>query len=140
MGMNSIMIVDVAAFARLMLRNMFESLGFEVIAEADSGEEAVRNYRLYRPDIVLLDISMPGMDGLRASRKIIELDRNANIIICSALVYRDTVIQAIRAGAKDFIAKPLQKERVELSIRKVLGEASWVTADHQTDESRSAFK
>lgn len=120
--MNSIMIVDVAAFTRLTMRSVFESLGFEVIAEADSVEEAVKNYRLYRPKLVLMDISMTGMDGLSASRKIIEFDRDANIIMCSAIVYRETVIQAIRSGAKDFIAKPLQKERIELSIRKVLGE------------------
>ncbi|MDF2683535.1 MAG: putative two-component response regulator [Brevibacillus sp.] len=120
--MNSIMIVDVAAFTRLTMRSVFESLGFEVIAEADSVEEAVKNYRLYRPKLVLMDISMTGMDGLSASRKIIEYDRDANIIMCSAIVYRETVFQAIRSGAKDFIAKPLQKERIELSIRKVLGE------------------
>ncbi|MED4583009.1 response regulator [Brevibacillus choshinensis] len=120
--MNSIMIVGVAAFTRLTMRNMFESLGFEVIAEADSVEEALKNYRLYRPKLVLMDISMTGMDGLSASRKIIEFDRDANIIMCSAIVYRETVIQAIRSGAKDFIAKPLQKERIELSIQKVLGE------------------
>jgi len=120
--MNSVMIVDVAAFTRLAMRSLFESLGIEVIAEADSEEEAVKYYRLYRPDLVLMDISMIGMDGLRASRKIMELDRDANIIVCSAVVYRDTVIQAIRSGAKDFIAKPLQKDRIELSIRKVLGD------------------
>ncbi|KQL45662.1 chemotaxis protein CheY [Brevibacillus choshinensis] len=120
--MNSIMIVDVAAFTRLTMRSVFESLGFEVIAEADSVEEALKNYRLYRPKLVFMDISMIGMDGLSASRKIIEFDRDANIIMCSAIVYRETVIQAIRSGAKDFIAKPLQKERIELSIQKVLGE------------------
>lgn len=121
-GMNSIMIVDVAAFTRLAMRNVFESLGLEVIAEADSAEEALKYYRLYRPDLVLMDISMTGMDGLRATRKIIEFDREANIIMCSARANRETVIQAIRSGAKDFIAKPLQEERIELSIRKVLGE------------------
>ncbi len=120
--MNSIMIVDVAAFTRLTMRSVFESMGVKVIAEADSVEEAVKNYRLYRPDLVLIDISMTGMDGLRASRKILEVDQDAKIIMCSALAYRDTVIQAIHSGAKDFIAKPLQKERIELAIQKVLGE------------------
>lgn len=94
--MNSILIVDDTAFTRLVLRNMFEKLGVEVVAEADSGEEAVRNYCLYRPSLVIMDITMPGMNGLVASRKIMELDKNAKIIICSAVTRRDTVIKAIR--------------------------------------------
>ncbi|MFM1652892.1 response regulator [Brevibacillus sp. B_LB10_24] len=119
--MNSMMIVDDAAFARLMLRHLFESMGFEIIAEADTGEEAVRMYRLYRPALVLMDISMPGMDGLAASEKIIEFDRDAKIIVCSAVVHRETVIKAIRAGALDFIAKPLQRDRVVMSVQSIMG-------------------
>lgn len=118
--MNSILIVDDTAFTRLVLRNMFEKLGIEVVAEADSGEEAVRNYCLYRPSLVMMDITMPGMNGLVASRKIIELDKNAKIIICSAVARRDTVIKAIQAGARDFIAKPLQFERIEWAVQHLL--------------------
>ncbi|TKI57570.1 response regulator [Brevibacillus antibioticus] len=118
--MNSILIVDDTAFTRLVLRNMFETLGIEVVAEADSGEEAVRNYCLYRPTFVMMDITMPGMNGLAASRKIMELDKNAKIIICSAVARRDTVIKAIQAGARDFIAKPLQFERIEWAVQHLL--------------------
>ncbi|QDS36349.1 response regulator [Brevibacillus brevis] len=118
--MNSILIVDDTAFTRLVLRNMFEKLGIEVVAEADSGEEAVRNYCLYRPSLVMMDITMPGMNGLAASRKIIELDKDAKIIICSAVARRDTVIKAIQAGARDFIAKPLQFERIEWAVQNLL--------------------
>ncbi|NQF15889.1 response regulator [Brevibacillus sp. HB1.3] len=118
--MNTILIVDDTAFTRLVLRNMFEKLGIEVVAEADSGEEAVRNYCLYRPSLVMMDITMPGMNGLVASRKIIELDKNAKIIICSAVARRDTVIKAIQAGARDFIAKPLQFERIEWAVQHLL--------------------
>lgn len=118
--MNTILIVDDTAFTRLVLRNMFEKLGIEVVAEADSGEEAVRNYCLYRPSLVIMDITMPGMNGLVASRKIIELDKNAKIIICSAVARRDTVIKAIQAGARDFIAKPLQFERIEWAVQHLL--------------------
>ncbi|KMZ42998.1 MULTISPECIES: response regulator [Bacillales] len=118
--MNTILIVDDTAFTRLVLRNMFEKLGMVVVAEADSGEEAVRNYCLYRPSLVMMDITMPGMNGLVASRKIIELDKNAKIIICSAVARRDTVIKAIQAGARDFIAKPLQFERIEWAVQHLL--------------------
>ncbi|MED1914600.1 response regulator [Brevibacillus sp. DP1.3A] len=118
--MNSILIVDDTAFTRLVLRNMFEKLGIEVVAEADSGEEAVRNYCLYRPTLVMMDITMPGMNGLAASRKIMELDKDAKIIICSAVARRDTVIKAIQAGARDFIAKPLQFERIEWAVQHLL--------------------
>ncbi|NTU30505.1 response regulator [Brevibacillus sp. HB1.1] len=119
--MNSILIVDDTAFTRHVLRNIFESLGLHVIAEADSGEEAVRNYCLYKPSLVTMDITMPGMNGLTASRKIMELDKDAKIIICSAVSRHDTVINAIQAGARDFIAKPLQLERIEWAVQKVLG-------------------
>ncbi|MFS0554909.1 response regulator [Brevibacillus sp. 179-C9.3 HS] len=119
--MNSILIVDDTAFTRHVLRNMFESIGLHVVAEADSGEAAVRNYCLYKPSLVIMDITMPGMNGLTASRKIMELDKDAKIIICSAVARRDTVIKAIQAGARDFIAKPLQLERIEWAVQHVLG-------------------
>ncbi|UED74546.1 response regulator [Brevibacillus sp. DP1.3A] len=119
--MNSILIVDDTAFTRHVLRSIFESLGLHVVAEAASGEEAVRNYCLYKPSLVTMDITMPGMNGLTASRKIMELDKDAKIIICSAVSRHDTVIKAIQAGARDFIAKPLQLERIEWAVQKVLG-------------------
>lgn len=121
MSMSSIMIVDDTAFTRAMLRNILESLGLEVTVEADSGEDAVHKYGLYWPELVFMDISMPGMNGIRASHKIMDMDKDAKIIICSAVVRRDTVIKAIQAGARDFIAKPLQLDRVEWAVRNALG-------------------
>lgn len=120
-GMKSIMIVDDIVLMRFMMWNIFESLGFDVVAEAATGQEAVQKYRMYRPSLVVMDISMPEMDGLSAVKKIMEIDRNAKIIICSALMQRDIVLEAIQAGARDFIAKPVQRERMEWSVRNVMG-------------------
>ncbi len=115
------MIVDDIVLMRFMMWNIFESLGFDVVAEAATGQEAVQKYRMYRPSLVVMDISMPEMDGLSAVKKIMEIDRNAKIIICSALMQRDIVLEAIQAGARDFIAKPVQRERMEWSVRNVMG-------------------
>ncbi|MEJ8545250.1 response regulator [Brevibacillus borstelensis] len=119
--MKSIMIVDDVVLMRFMMWNIFESLGFQVVAEAETGQEAVKKYRMFRPSLVVMDISMPEMDGLSAVKKIMEIDRDAKIIICSAFVQREIVLKAIQAGASDFIAKPVQRERMEWSVRKVMG-------------------
>lgn len=118
--MKRVMIVDDAAFTRMMLRNIFESLGLKVVVEAANGEEAIKQFKMYRPDLVTMDISMPNMDGLTAVKKIIEIDQRANIVVCSATGQRDIVIKAIAAGAKDYIMKPLHKDRVEISVRQLL--------------------
>lgn len=120
--MRTTMIVDDTAFTRLMLRGMLESLGLEVVVEAESGEEAVKQFMLYRPDLVTLDISTPGMDELAAVKKIREIDGKAKIIVCTAVVQRDAIMRAIAAGASDFLAKPLQKDRVEWSIQHLKAE------------------
>lgn len=113
-----VMIVDDAAFMRMMLRRMIEGAGFEVVAEAENGEVAVNKYKEYNPDLVTMDITMPEMDGLTAVKKIRALDPSATIIMCSAMGQQGMVIDAIQSGAKDFIVKPFQQDRVIETIKK----------------------
>ncbi len=118
------MIVDDAAFMRAILSHMLRELGHEVVAEASGGEEALQLYSQKKPDLVTMDITMPDMDGITAMHKIRLLDPGAKFIVCSAMSHQQVVIDAIAAGAKDFIAKPLQKERVQSTIQRVLSGVS----------------
>ncbi|MET3288400.1 response regulator [Brevibacillus fluminis] len=117
--MKTVMIVDDAGFTRSILRTIIESLGFTVVTEAKSGEEAIMLYRMYRPDLITMDISMPGMDGLAALEKIMEIDQQAKVIICTARGQKDLIVRAISVGAIDYVVKPLQRDRLELSIQKI---------------------
>lgn len=117
-----IMIVDDTAVMRLMLRRLLEKNGYEVCAEASTGTEAVENYVAYKPDLVTMDLTMPEMDGITAVRKIIQFDSKAIIIMCSAMGQMEKVKAAIIAGARDFLVKPLQPERVLATIQKLVGE------------------
>ncbi|UFJ43433.1 response regulator [Brevibacillus humidisoli] len=114
------MIVDDATFMRRILREIVEGIGLQVVAEAENGEEAVKLFRVYRPTLVTMDLTMPVMDGMTALKKIVEIDHRATIVVCSALGQRDIVIQSIAAGARDFIVKPLQEDRVRHTIQNVL--------------------
>ena len=116
----NIVIVDDLAFIKMVLRDIVEKGGFRVIGEASNGEEAVQVYQDKRPDIVLMDITMPKMDGITALKKILKIDPHAKVIMCSALGQQRLIIQAIQTGAKDFIVKPFKPERVLKSIKKVL--------------------
>ena len=116
----NILIVDDLAFIKMILKDIVEKAGFRVTGEAFNGEEAVILYQEQRPDIVLMDITMPKMDGITALREIIKIDKNAKVIMCSALGQQKLIIQAIQIGAKDFIVKPFKSERVIKSIKKVL--------------------
>jgi two-component system chemotaxis response regulator CheY len=118
--MAKIMIVDDAAFMRMMLRGILTKMGHEVVAEAENGKMAVSNYMKHGPDLVTMDITMPEMDGIEAVKKIRDLDANAKIIMCSAMGQQDMVIQAIRAGARDFIVKPFNADRVQDALEKVI--------------------
>lgn len=115
-----ILIVDDAAFMRLVLRNMLDKNGFEVVGEAANGQEAIEKYRTLTPDLVTMDITMPIMEGIEAVKQIKQLDAAAKIIMCSAMGQQIMVVQSLQAGAKDFIVKPFQEERVLESIRRVV--------------------
>ena len=116
----SILIVDDLTFIKLVLKDLIGKAGFRVVGEASNGEEAIELYQDTRPDIVLMDITMPKMDGLTALKKILEINPSAKVIMCSALGQQSLIMQAIKIGAKDFIVKPFKPERVISSIKKVL--------------------
>lgn len=115
-----ILIVDDAALMRTVLRRIFESAGFNEIVEAADGEEAVRLYRRETPDLVTMDITMPEMNGLVAIQKIIALNPRANIIVCSALGQKEIVLDAIKSGAKHFLVKPFEAEKVIATAKAVM--------------------
>jgi two-component system chemotaxis response regulator CheY len=119
-GMAQVMIVDDAAFTRLMLRDIFAANGIEVVAEASNGVEAVLLFKKLRPDLVIMDISMPEMDGLAALVRIRKIDLHAKVVMCTALEQHSMVLDAIKAGAKDFIVKPFNKDRIVETIHRFL--------------------
>jgi len=116
----NVLIVDDLAFIKIVLRDIIEKAGFRVVGEASNGEQAITMYQDTRPDVVLMDITMPGMDGLTALKKIREVDQTARVIICSALGQQQLIVQAIQLGAKDFIVKPFQPQRVVSALKKAL--------------------
>ncbi|MCJ8006275.1 response regulator [Lederbergia wuyishanensis] len=118
---NRILIVDDAAFMRMMIKDILVKNGFEVVGEAVDGVQAVEKYNELKPDLVTMDITMPEMDGITALKEIKAIDPAAKIIMCSAMGQQAMVIDAIQAGAKDFIVKPFQADRVIEAIQKTLG-------------------
>ena len=115
-----VLIVDDAAFMRMMIKNIITKYGYEVAGEAENGKQAVALYAELKPDLVTMDITMPEMDGIESVKAIRSLDQNANIIMISAMGQQAMVMDAIQAGAKDFIVKPFQQERVLQAIERVL--------------------
>ena len=117
----NILIVDDAAFMRMMIKDILSKNGYNVVGEAENGLKAVEKYSELSPDLVLMDITMPEMDGIAALKKIKSNDNNACVIMCSAMGQQAMVIESIQAGAKDFIVKPFQAERVIEAVKKVIG-------------------
>lgn len=117
--MAKVLIVDDAAFMRMMLKDILTKNGFE-IEEAENGLVAVEKYKSLTPDLVTMDITMPEMDGLAALKEIKKVNGGAKVIMCSAMGQQAMVIEAIQNGAKDFIVKPFQSDRVLESIKKAL--------------------
>jgi two-component system, chemotaxis family, chemotaxis protein CheY len=117
--MPKVLVVDDAAFMRVTLRNVLSPAGF-VVEEATNGAEAVTRYSEVSPDVVTMDITMPEKDGIEATKEIMALDPNARVVMVSALGQEKMVKDAILAGAKDFIVKPFQPDRVLSALNRVL--------------------
>jgi len=115
-----VLIVDDAAFMRMMLRDILAKNGFEVVGEADNGKVAVQMYSELKPDVVTMDITMPEMDGIAAVKEIKAADPSAKVVMVSAMGQQAMVIEAIRSGAADFIVKPFQPDRVLEALGKAL--------------------
>lgn len=114
-----VLIVEDAAFVRKMLKNRLVDLGHEVIGEAEDGEMAIKKYIELKPDLVMMDITMPKKDGIQAAKEIIMKHPKAKIIMCSAMGQQVMVIDAIKAGARDFLVKPFDKDRMVEAIAKL---------------------
>lgn len=117
----NILVCDDAAFMRMMIKDILTKNGYNIAGEAENGLKAVEKYNETKPDLVLMDITMPEMDGIQALKKIKELDPNAKVVMCSAMGQQAMVIEAIQSGARDFIVKPFQAERVLEAVKKVVG-------------------
>jgi two-component system, chemotaxis family, chemotaxis protein CheY len=115
----TIMVVDDAQFMRMRVTKLLTEQGYEVIQAAD-GEEAVKTYRAARPDVVLMDITMPRKDGLTALAEIRAFDQKAKVIMLTALSQQTMVLEAMKSGAKDFLVKPYDPDRVLKILHKVL--------------------
>ncbi|WP_425449179.1 response regulator [Dethiothermospora halolimnae] len=118
---NGVLIVDDAAFMRMMLKDTLTKNGFEVLGEAENGAKAIEKYKELNPDLVIMDITMPEVDGIQAVKEIKKIDSNAVIVMCSAMGQQAMVIESIQAGAKDFIVKPFQADRVIEAVKKAIG-------------------
>jgi len=117
----NILICDDAAFMRMMIKDILTKNGYNVAGEAENGVKAVEKYNEVKPDLVLMDITMPEMDGIQALKQIKAGDPGAMVIMCSAMGQQAMVIESIQAGAKDFIVKPFQADRVIEAVKKVVG-------------------
>jgi two-component system chemotaxis response regulator CheY len=118
---NRILIVDDAAFMRMMIKEVLTKNGFDVVGEAENGKIALEKYKELTPDLVIMDITMPEVNGIEALKSIKAFNSGAKVIMCSAMGQQAMVIEAIQSGAKDFIVKPFQADRVCEAVRKVLG-------------------
>jgi two-component system, chemotaxis family, chemotaxis protein CheY len=119
--MARVLVVDDAAFMRKMVTDALAKGGHEVVGEAGNGTEAVERFQELKPEVMTLDITMPEKDGLEALKEIVALDPGARVVMCSALGQESKVLEAIKAGAKDFVVKPFQADRVLEAVSKALG-------------------
>jgi two-component system, chemotaxis family, chemotaxis protein CheY len=118
---HTVLICDDAVFMRTMVGDILTQAGFEIVGEAETGVQAIERYRELKPDLVTMDIVMPDMGGIDAVREIVKADPNAKILMCSAMGQQALVVEAIQAGAKDFVVKPFQPSRVLEAVQRVLG-------------------
>ena len=113
-----VLIVDDAVFIRHLLNDLLVQHGYEVVGEASNGAEAVERFRELRPDVTVLDVAMPEKDGITALREILDDDPSASVIMCSAVKEKSTVVEALQAGARDYVLKPVKPERLLEAIEK----------------------
>jgi two-component system chemotaxis response regulator CheY len=118
---HTVLVCDDAIFMRTMIADILAQAGFEVVGEAESGVQAIEKYRQLKPDLVTMDIVMPDMGGIEAVREICREDPDAKVLMCSAMGQQALVVEAIQAGAKDFIVKPFQPSRVLEAVQRVIG-------------------
>ena len=116
-----VLVVDDAAFMRMMVKDILSKNGYEIVGEAENGMKALEKYQELKPDLVTMDITMPEMDGITAVKEIKKVDPAAKVVMCSAMGQQAMVIEAIQAGARDFIVKPFQADRVLEAIRQAVG-------------------
>ncbi|HZK38423.1 MAG TPA: response regulator [Clostridia bacterium] len=116
-----ILIVDDASFVRTMIKNILTKNGFDVIDEAENGAEAIEKYKKLQPELIIMDIIMPEIDGIQATGEIKKLNPDAKIIMCSAIGQRGMMDEAMQAGAEDFIVKPFEAARLIEAVKKMLG-------------------
>ena len=119
--MKNILVVDDANFMRTMLKGILTKEGYEVVGEATNGAEALEKYKEVHPDLVLMDITMPDVDGIQGLKNIKAFDSKAEVVMCSAMGQQAMVVESIQAGARDFIVKPFAPERVLEAVQKVIG-------------------
>jgi len=113
------LIVDDTAFMRMTLKNHLLENGYEIIGEGADGQEAIEIYNKHKPDLVTMDITMPNLDGIEATKKIIDIDQSAVIMMVSAMGQKSLVMEAIKAGAKDFVVKPFQPDRIAQALQNI---------------------
>jgi two-component system chemotaxis response regulator CheY len=116
-----VMVVDDAAFMRMMIKDILTKNGYEIVGEAENGLKAVERYKELQPDLVIMDITMPEMDGIQAVKEIKKINPDAKIMMCSAMGQQAMVIESIQAGARDFVVKPFQSDRVIEAVQKIIG-------------------
>jgi two-component system chemotaxis response regulator CheY len=121
MGKGRVLIVDDAVVMRMMIKDILSKNGFEIVGEAQNGAEAVEKYKDLRPDVVTMDMVMPGIDGIAAVKRIVSEDPGAKILMCTSLGQEALLNEAMQAGAKSYITKPFQPSKILESIEKVLG-------------------
>ncbi len=117
-----VLVVDDALFMRDLLQDIFETAGWQVVGTAESGEQAVKEYKGLRPDLVTMDIVMPGSGGIEALKNIMHFDEEARVVVCSALGQKHLILEAITAGARDFIVKPFKSDQVVEIAERVIAE------------------
>lgn len=133
-----VLIVDDTVFMRMTIRKILEENGITVVAEAADGYEAISKYKKYHPDLTIMDISMPKMDGIEAVKQIIQIDASAQIIMCSLQGQRTNVMEAIKAGAKSYLVKPVKEEKLLLEIQKQQANTSTMNVITQNLLSRKS--